>query len=105
MSAPAPWASRIALDRGAPAAACPPAGACHLPATESSAACSTSIRTISPAMKRSVGARAGAVYNSAPELPMQPKPALKLQTTTLWYYPSQQYGGEPQGDPRFKGAT
>jgi DNA modification methylase len=36
---------------------------------------------------------------------MQPKPALKLQTTTLWYYPSQQYGGEPQGDPRFKGAT
>jgi DNA modification methylase len=36
---------------------------------------------------------------------MQKKPALKLQTTTLWYYPSQQYGGEPQGDPRFKGAT
>jgi adenine-specific DNA-methyltransferase len=36
---------------------------------------------------------------------MQPKPELKLQTTTLWYYPSQQYGGEPKGDPRFKGAT
>src|SRR5882672_12875424 len=36
---------------------------------------------------------------------MTPKPALKLQTTTLWYYPSQQYGGEDKGDPRFKGAT
>ncbi|MCC7013110.1 MAG: DNA methylase [Planctomycetes bacterium] len=33
------------------------------------------------------------------------KPALKLQTTTLWYYPSQQHAEEPQGDPRFKGAT
>lgn len=36
---------------------------------------------------------------------MHRKPALKLQTTTLWYYPSQQYGGEPKGDPRFVGAT
>jgi DNA modification methylase len=36
---------------------------------------------------------------------MSAKPALKLQTTTLWYYPSQQYGGEAKGDPRFKGAT
>jgi adenine-specific DNA-methyltransferase len=36
---------------------------------------------------------------------VRPKPALKLQTTTLWYYPSQQYGGEPMGDPRFRGAT
>jgi DNA modification methylase len=36
---------------------------------------------------------------------MRDKPALKLQTTTLWYYPSQQYGGEPKGDPRFQGAT
>ncbi len=36
---------------------------------------------------------------------MQRKPPLELQTTTLWYYPSQQYGGEPKGDPRFKGAT
>jgi len=36
---------------------------------------------------------------------MPSKPALKLQTTSLWYYPSQQYGGEPQGLPNFKGAT
>ena len=36
---------------------------------------------------------------------MPSKPRLKLQTTTLWYYPSQQYGDEPVGDPRFKGAT
>ncbi len=36
---------------------------------------------------------------------MNRKPALKLQTTTLWYYPSQQYDGEPKGDPRFVGAT
>ncbi|HVS09047.1 MAG TPA: DNA methyltransferase [Planctomycetota bacterium] len=36
---------------------------------------------------------------------MPRKPALELQTTTLWYYPSQQYEGEPQGDPRFRGAT
>ena len=36
---------------------------------------------------------------------MQRKPGLQLQTTTLWYYPSQQYDGEPKGDPRFKGAT
>lgn len=36
---------------------------------------------------------------------MYRKPALKLQTTTLWHYPSQQYDGEPKGDPRFVGAT
>ena len=32
-------------------------------------------------------------------------PPLKLQTTTLWYYPSQQIPGEVKGDPRFEGAT
>jgi len=36
---------------------------------------------------------------------MHQKPALRLQTSTLWYYPSQQYGGEPQGTPSFTGAT
>jgi adenine-specific DNA-methyltransferase len=36
---------------------------------------------------------------------MPRKPALKLQTSTLWYYPSQQYEGEPQGTPSFQGAT
>jgi len=34
-----------------------------------------------------------------------PKPALRLQTTTLWYYPSQQYGATPLGNPAFAGAT
>ena len=33
-----------------------------------------------------------------------PKPP-RLQTTTLWYHPSQQYGDEPMGDPRFPGRT
>lgn len=36
---------------------------------------------------------------------MPRKPALKLQTTSLWYYPSQQYEGAPQGTPSFQGAT
>ena len=42
-----------------------------------------------------------------PRPAMQPirKPALKLQTTTLWYYPSQQLDGAPQGTPSFTGAT
>ena len=29
----------------------------------------------------------------------------KLQTTTLWYHPSQQYGEQVHGDPRFEGRT
>lgn len=33
------------------------------------------------------------------------KPALRLQTTTLWYYPSQQYGDVPMGLPAYQGAT
>lgn len=32
-------------------------------------------------------------------------PPLRLQTTTLWYYPSQQVPGEVKGNPRFEGAT
>jgi len=32
-------------------------------------------------------------------------PTPRLQTTTLWYYPSQQLPGAPKGDPRFEGAT
>jgi adenine-specific DNA-methyltransferase len=36
---------------------------------------------------------------------MVKKPPLKLQTTTLWYYPSQQFEGQPQGTPSFQGAT
>ena len=36
---------------------------------------------------------------------MEPRRALKLQTSTLWYYPSQQYGDEPMGDPRYPGRT
>ena len=33
------------------------------------------------------------------------KPELKLQTTTLWEYPSSQYGGGTQGDQNYTGAT
>lgn len=33
------------------------------------------------------------------------KPPLKLQTTTLWDYPSQHYGAGMQGDSRYIGAT
>lgn len=33
------------------------------------------------------------------------RPPLKLQTTTLWYYPSQQYGDEPMGNPAYPGRT
>jgi len=33
------------------------------------------------------------------------KPPLRLQPTTLWDYPSQDYGDEQQGVPGYKGAT
>ena len=33
------------------------------------------------------------------------RPPPRLQTTTLWYHPSQQYGDEVMGDPRFEGRT
>src|SRR5918998_6800013 len=33
------------------------------------------------------------------------KPPLRLQVTTLWDYPSQDYGDEQQGRPGYKGAT
>jgi adenine-specific DNA-methyltransferase len=36
---------------------------------------------------------------------MPQRPALKLQTTTLWYYPSQQHSDEPMGTPGYVGAT
>jgi len=36
---------------------------------------------------------------------MKRRPPLRLQTSTLWYYPSQQYGDEPMGDPRYPGRT
>jgi len=32
-------------------------------------------------------------------------PPLRVQTSTLWYYPSQQYSDEPLGDPRYEGRT
>lgn len=41
-----------------------------------------------------------------PEMsPMYKKPELKLQTTTLWEYPSQHYGDAIQGDQHYPGAT
>ncbi len=33
------------------------------------------------------------------------RPPLRIQTTTLWIYPSQQHGRGGQGDPRYRGAT
>ena len=33
------------------------------------------------------------------------RPPLNLQVTTLWDYPSQQYGEGGQGDQTYKGAT
>lgn len=36
---------------------------------------------------------------------MVKKPALTLQTSTLWDYPSQHYGEKVQGDPEYAGAT
>jgi adenine-specific DNA-methyltransferase len=36
---------------------------------------------------------------------MAPKPPLRLQTTTLWEYPSQHYGSHMQGDKNYVGAT
>ena len=33
------------------------------------------------------------------------KPPLRIQPTTLWDYPSQDYGDEEQGVPGYKGAT
>ncbi len=33
------------------------------------------------------------------------KPPLRIQVTTLWDYPSQDYGDRPQGRPGYKGAT
>ena len=33
------------------------------------------------------------------------KPPLRIQPTTLWEYPSQDYGDSPQGLPGYKGAT
>lgn len=36
---------------------------------------------------------------------MYKKPPLKLQTTTLWDYPSQHYGKDIQGDQAYVGAT
>ncbi len=33
------------------------------------------------------------------------KPQLEVQTTTLWYYPSQHYGNSMQGDQAYVGAT
>src|SRR4051812_48907922 len=34
-----------------------------------------------------------------------PKPELKVETTTLWDYPSQHYGEAMQGDQSYQGAT
>ncbi len=38
-------------------------------------------------------------------MPRPERPPLRLQTTTLWYYPSAQYGERPLGIPGYPGAT
>jgi adenine-specific DNA-methyltransferase len=46
--------------------------------------------------------------NTLPPRPRKPpfrKPALTIQPTTLWDYPSQDYGDAQQGVPGYKGAT
>lgn len=40
-----------------------------------------------------------------PQMKHHKKPPLRLQVTTLWDYPSQDYGAEHQGVPGYKGAT
>lgn len=40
-----------------------------------------------------------------PKKPHFSKPQLKLETTTLWEYPSQHYGNKMQGDQSYIGAT
>lgn len=42
---------------------------------------------------------------SRPARPSPRKPPLRLQTTTLWEYPSQHYGAGEQGSQRYVGAT
>jgi adenine-specific DNA-methyltransferase len=37
--------------------------------------------------------------------PRNPKPPLRIEPTTLWEYPSQDYGTTPHGDTGFLGAT
>lgn len=54
---------------------------------------------------RGTGAR-----DNAPPAPVKrrepfKKPELRLETTTLWSYPSQHYGSEMQGDKNYVGAT
>jgi adenine-specific DNA-methyltransferase len=43
--------------------------------------------------------------NNRPARANRSKPPLRLQPTTLWDYPSQDYGEEHQGIPGYKGAT
>src|SRR5688572_2841922 len=96
MARPAPWARRIALARAAPAG-------------ESSWAESAS--SAKGSVKRSLGMawilrsrrESSRGLDFAPSM-HRPPPA-KLQTTTLWYHPTQQYGDEVMGDPRFEGRT
>ncbi|MDQ3035304.1 MAG: DNA methylase [Myxococcota bacterium] len=51
--------------------------------------------------------RSGAARPPARGRPVQrpTKPPLRIQTTTLWEYPSQHYGSGMQGDQRYVGAT
>lgn len=49
------------------------------------------------------GTRRGAPRRGAYGRPQ--RPPIRLQTTTLWYYPSQQYTDTPMGTPGYEGRT
>src|SRR4051812_12192715 len=61
-----------------------------------------------PSDPRSSGPRPTSSRQGAPARPAREplrKPPLRIQTTTLWEYPSQHYGEGMQGDQKYVGAT
>jgi DNA modification methylase len=58
-----------------------------------------------PAQPRDSATPARGAASGRPHFGRPERPALKLQTTTLWYYPSQQYSDAPMGIPGYAGAT
>ena len=58
-----------------------------------------------PAQPRDSATPARGAGSGRPHFGRPERPALKLQTTTLWYYPSQQYSDAPMGIPGYAGAT
>ena len=94
MSTPAPCASKIALERGR-------ADRSRRAPTSPSSPKSKLIELHS--CDTPVARLAAAILSRHVACMSRPPP--KLQTSTLWYHPSQQHGRDAYGDPRFKGAT